>query len=187
MVTIVRLRGIQPFGFCVATGPAAAWSVHCRRRRRPDPASFVIRLIAMRSKPHCGNPVAYPGLENNGVEENDARTAQTLGAGGPLRGVPAVMRFRSGRSRCPRVGRLAQDLRRVCLNFRHDGSARSDGLPTGSGRRRFSDPLRPVPCRRLRCSRPGLLRPRAQLLCPGVWQQLLQRLLQLVPARDGNL
>jgi hypothetical protein len=28
MVTIVRLREIQPFGFCAATGPAAAWSVH---------------------------------------------------------------------------------------------------------------------------------------------------------------
>ena len=42
MVTIVRLREIQPFGFRAATGPAAAWSGHCRRRRRPDPC--VIRF-----------------------------------------------------------------------------------------------------------------------------------------------
>jgi hypothetical protein len=177
MVTIVRLREIQPFGFRAATGPAAAWSGHCRRRRRPEPASFVIRLIAMRSKPHCGKPVACYCLVNNGVEDNDARTAQTIGAGGPPRGVLAVVRSGSGWSRCPRVGRLPQDLRRVRFNLCHDRSAGPDGLPTGSGR--LAGAVRPGSHGRLCRSRAGLLRSwsgllrsRTQLLRPRVRQWL---------------
>ncbi len=164
MVTIVRLREIQPFGFGAATGPAAAWSGHCRRRRRPEPASFVIRLIAMRSKPHCGNPVACYRLENNGVEDNDARTAQTIGAGGPPRGVLAVVRLAADGA----AALESEDSPKIFEEFALTSATTEAPAPMGYPPAPAASPApcRPGPHGQLCRSRSGLLRSQSGLLRP---------------------
>ena len=85
MVTIVTMREIEPFGFCAATGPSADWSGIAVGGEDSTHASFVIRLIAMRSKPHCGNPVATSYRpENNGVEEMTQGLLKKLALAAPL-------------------------------------------------------------------------------------------------------
>ena len=135
MVTILTLREIQPFGFRAATGTCGRWKWALPSETKIGPVRH-----SLSGSSRCGaNHVAAIQLrriyrpENNGVEQNDARTVQKTGAGSSLCGVPALMRFRCGWIRI-RCGRSPQDLRAVFFDLGHDGGAQPCAVRSGPSR-----------------------------------------------------